>query len=131
MIDAVSPNIVFKVVFQAMADTGEILGLRSVTEGHQLEQDIERQWGRWKRRPTFNGMPNSLSPRSRSTTTRIKLGSTRDIVENLWQEQFGCLERLPGASVAQFGIRQQVRRDGKVVVGLTGYRQRARWLDDQ
>ena len=45
VIDAVPPIIVFKVVFKAMEDTREILRLVSVTEGHQLEQDIERQWG--------------------------------------------------------------------------------------
>ena len=34
VIDAVPPIITCKVVFQAMEDTGKILGLRSVTEGH-------------------------------------------------------------------------------------------------
>ena len=44
VIDVVPPIIVFKVVFQAMEDTGKILGRLSVTEGHRLEQDIKRQW---------------------------------------------------------------------------------------
>ena len=60
MIDALPPIITCKVVFQAMEDTGKVLGLRSVTEGHQLEQDIKRQWGYWQRRPPFDRNGNSV-----------------------------------------------------------------------
>lgn len=67
----------------------------------------------------------------KSTTTRIKPGaSTRGIVKNLGQEQFGCLQRLAGASVPQLGVGQQGRSDGEVVVDFTGYRQGAGQLDD-
>ena len=60
VIDAVSANVVFKVVFQAMEDTGEILERLSVTEGHQLEQDMERQRGHWKRRPILYRNGNGI-----------------------------------------------------------------------
>ena len=36
MIEALPPIIIFKVAFQAMEDTGQVLGLLSVIERHQF-----------------------------------------------------------------------------------------------
>ena len=98
--------------------------------GHTVRPDIEEKFGDQRSHDSKRD-PNSRSPHSRSNTTGTKMGSMRGIVENPGQEKLGCLQRLAGTSVSQLGIGQQTRSDGKVIVGLTGYRQGARWLDDQ
>ena len=109
---------------------------------HRLHRPVPRRYQRKSSKISNRCSSSTMNlPSSRVTTPMTVAsgprrpasspGSTRGIVENPRQEQFRCLERLPGASVAQFGIRQQVRSDGKVVVGPHRLSQGARWLDDQ
>ena len=60
MIHAVPSTIVLKVVFQAIEDASKILGFRPVTERHQLEQNMKRQRGHWKRRSPFDWNANDV-----------------------------------------------------------------------
>lgn len=123
-----------------MEGAGEILGLLPVTEGHQLEQDMKRQWGHWHRRPTFdhngNGIGHDVAEARHvqddtvfefQTISRDRFVERKDVrptpVAVVQAMRSACArEPVVGKSVLQqIEIRESLHDDGHVhIVGLAG-----------